>query len=247
MSNIRKYLADAQRSAHNEWLGADGFIDGDLYFTEDPTFFDADGNGAAPSAAPVSAAPQSQPYIITVSNASAGAVSNFDVLGAFQYMNNAGFDSSGNLTISSVTISSAISNINYREFLYQSMMQPFTVGLSYIQSSNSSQVLETLTLNTRDSNGNQALKTLSPAIDPYQQQSTVIAFNQPYRIDGFTKLTIRSMFAATVLTLRFYPADNINLSRGLAGRAVSQQYGNPRLVKSSVAVVGGETLRSRLG
>jgi hypothetical protein len=55
------------------------------------------------------------------------------------------------------------------------------------------------------------------------------------------------MFAATVLTLRFYPADNINLSRGLAGRAVSQQYGNPRLVKSSVAVVGGETLRSRLG
>ena len=219
MSNIRKYLADAQRSAHNEWLGADGFIDGDLYFTEDPTFFDADGNGAAPSAAPVSAAPQSQPYIITVSNASAGAVSNFDVLGAFQYMNNSGFDSSGNLTISSVTISSAISNINYREFLYQSMMQPFTVGLSYIQSSNSSQVLETLTLNTRDSNGNQALKTLSPAIDPYQQQSTVIAFNQPYRIDGFTKLTIRTMFAATVLTLRFYPADNINLSRGLAGRS----------------------------
>ena len=132
---------------------------------------------------------QSQPYIITISNASASVVNNFDVLGAYTYLGST--FTNGSLTISGVTISSAISNVNYQQFLYQSMNQPFSVGLTYIElvSGSSSQITQTFTLNTQDANGNQLLRTIVPTIDPYQQQSTIVAVKQLYSIDGFTKIT----------------------------------------------------------
>jgi len=176
-------------------------------------------------------APQSQPYILTVSNASAASVSNFDVLGAFTYIGNAGF-ANGSLTISGVTISSAISNVNYQQFLYQSMQQPFSVGLTYIESvsGSSAQITQTFTLNTQDANGNQLLRTIVPTIDPYQQQSTIVAVKQQYSIDGFTKLTFTTIGASVVFRIHFYPSTNINLSAGLQGQSVAQAYGNPNIV-----------------
>lgn len=237
-------MQDARNFANESYLNADGFIDDDLQFTAEQDFFSADGmpmnNGGA--------VPVSQPYIITVSNSTASAVSNFDVLGAYQYLQNAGF-SGGNLTISGVTISSGISNVNYQQFLYQSMNAPFSVGMTYIQSvaGSTAQITQPLTLNTQDANGNQALKTLVVTIDPYQQQQGVVAVKQLYRIDGFTKITISTILPSAVFQMQFYPADNINLSRGLAGRPASRQFGNPNIVKSSVAVVGGEAIKARLG
>jgi len=247
MSLIRKYMQEANFSAHEKWNNADGFVDSDLQFTANDNYMGADAQGMG-----YSPAPQAQPYIIQVSNASATAVANFDVLGAYQYINNTGFNN-GNLTISNCVISSAISNVTYQEFLYQSMNSPFSVGLTYLESvtSTAGQVTQTLTLNTRDANGNQALKTLVPTIDPYQQQNYIIAMKQNYRIDGFTKLTIASVLGAgasgNVLRIHFYPADNINIARGLAGNAVSRQFASPNIVRSSVAVVGGETIQARLG
>jgi hypothetical protein len=174
-------------------------------------------------------APQSQPYIITISNASATSVSNFDVLGAYTYINSTGF-LNGNLTLSGVTISSAISNVNYQQFLYQSMNQPFTVGLTYIESVNvATQITQTFTLNTQDANGNQMLRTIVPTIDPYQQQSTIVAVKQLYAIDGFTKITFTTIAASCVFRLHFYPASNVNLAGGLTGAPVTQSYGNPNI------------------
>jgi hypothetical protein len=247
--SIKSYLNNARRSVNEQFVGADGvFADDDVYFIDgDEGFFNAEGAAmAAPAPAPK--ATQSQPYIITVSNASASSVANFDVLGAFQYLQNAGF-SNGNLTISGVTISSDISNVTYQEFLYQSMNAPFTVGETMITSvsGSSTQVLETFTLNTRDANGNQALKTLPPYIDPYQQQSGIVVMKYGYRIDGFTKITIRNILASAVVKIYFFPSDNINISRGLDGRPVSRQYGRPDVIKKSVAVVGGDTIKGRLG
>jgi hypothetical protein len=244
MSHVDKYLRNTLNRAYSNYASADGFIDDDLQFTANEDFYNAEG-GQGMGYSP---APASQPYIVQISNVSAVAVSNFDVLGAYQYLQNSGF-SSGSIQISGVTISSAISNINYQEFLYQSMNSPFSVGLTYIESvsGSTSQVSQTITVNTRDANGNQALKTLVPTIDPYQQQSGIIAMKQGYRIDGFTKLTIASVLPSVVFRLHFYPADNINIARGLAARPVSRQFGNPNIVRSSVQVIGGDTVKARLG
>jgi hypothetical protein len=228
MSNVRKYLASAQRNAMENYANADGFIDDDLSFTGEDFFRNA--NGGAQSA------PTSQPYIIDITSTSGSAVQNFEVLGSYQYINDAGFQSNGNLVVGSVTISSGITDITYREMLYQFMNQPYSVGLTYIQSATANQVLETITVNTRDANGNLAQKTLVPTIDPYQQQTNIIAMKFAYRIDGFTKLIVRQILANATLKLYFYPADNINLARALGGAPVARQFGNPN-------VVNGQTIR----
>jgi hypothetical protein len=226
MSYVKNYLASARNFANENVMNASGrFRNFAPNTVGGRTVMSADGSNAATAA-------QSQPYIIVISNASASAVSNFDVLGAFTYIGNTGF-SNGNLTISGVTISSAISNVNYQQFLYQSMQQPFSVGLTYIESvtGTQSQITTPFVLNTQDANGNQALRTIVPTIDPYQQQTGVLAVKQLYRIDGFTKLTFSTINASVVFRVHFYPSDNINLSNGLAGAAVAQQYSSPNVVK----------------
>ena len=229
MSNVRKYLASAQRNAMESYANADGFIDDDLSFTGEDFFMNANGRG-------VGNAPTSQPYIVDITSTSGSAVQNFEVLGSYQYINDAGFQSNGDLVIGSVTISSGITDITYREMLYQFMNQPYSVGLTYIQSATANQVLETISVNTRDANGNTAQKTLVPTIDPYQQQTNIIAMKFAYRIDGFTKLIVRQILANATLKLYFYPADNINLSRALGGSPVTRQFGNPN-------VVNGQTIK----
>jgi len=169
MSSIQRYLQMANRQVNESFIGVDGFVDDDMYFAAGDNFFGADGAEAAPMAAP--AVMRSQPYILTVSNASNAAVT-VDVFGAYIYLNNAGFSG----------------------------------------------------------NGNQATKILTPVIDPYQQQSGVIELKQPFRIDGFTKLTF-SIFASTSIQFQFYPSDTINIARGLGGNAVSKQYGSPKIIR----------------
>ena len=228
MSNVRKYLANAQRNAMESFSNADGFIDNDLSFTGDD-FFNAEGMGGGN-------VQTSQPYILDITSTSGSAVSNFEVLGSYQYINNAGFQANGDLVIGSITISSGISDVNYREMLYQFMNNPYSVGLTYLQSATANQVLETISVNTRDANGNLAQKTLVPTIDPYQQQTTIIAMKYAYRIDGFTKIIIRQVLANATVKLYFYPADNINLARALGGNSVSRQFGTP-------PVTNGQTIR----
>lgn len=228
MSNVRKYLASAQRNAMESFANADGFIDEDLSFTGDD-FFNAGGNMGGN-------VQTSQPYIVTITSTSGSAVSNFEVLGSYQYINNAGFTTGGDLVIGSVTISSGIPDITYREMLYQFMNNPYSVGLTYIQSATANQVLETISVNTKDANGNLAQKTLVPTIDPYQQQTTIVAMKYAYRIDGFTKIIVRQILANATVKLYFYPADNINLARALGGQPVSRQFGTP-------PVTNGQTIK----
>lgn len=226
-NNIRNYIDQAQNRAHERFLNADGFFDDDLRFTAGEDFMNANGD-AGVSNGP---APTSQPYIIQVAN-TGSLVSNFDILGSFEYLFNSGWDASGNLVIGDVTVSSNIPNVTYRQMLQQFSTNPFSIGLTYIQSSSSTQLLQTISVNTRDANGNLAQKPLVPTIDPYQQQTTVLAMKYGYRIDGYTKLIINSILASTTVTFNLYPSDNINIARGLTGNQVSREFASPGIVKS---------------
>lgn len=229
--SIRKYLADAQKNAHENYLNADGFFDDDLSFTAGEDFMNQD---ASPMGA---SAPTSQPYIITITNTGT-ATANFDVLGSFEKLGSATFVS-GNLVDGNVTISSGIPNVTYQQMLYQFQTTPFSVGLTYIQSTNGSQLLEVISVNTRDANGNLAQKPLTPVVDPYQQQTTVLAMRQGYRIDGYTKLIVATILASATVKLYLYPSDNINVARGLAGRSANREFSSPGIVKAQpVKVIG---------
>jgi hypothetical protein len=229
MSNVRNYLTKAINSANQSFSNADGFIDQDMSFTGDD-FFGAAGDN------PYASITQSQPYIVQVTSTSGADVNNFDILGSYQYLNNSGFTNAGDLVIGSVTVSSGISNVTYQEMLWQFQNNVFSVGLTYMQSTVASQVLSTVSVNTRDANGNIAQKSLIPIIDPYQQQTNIVAMKTPFRIDGFTKLVIQTVTANSTTKFYFYPADNVNLARALGGKAVSKQFGSPQ-------VTGGQTIQ----
>ena len=201
-----------------------------MYFAGGDNFFSAEGDAASVAAPSMM---RSQPYILTVSNASNAAVT-IDVFGAYIYLNNAGF-SNGSLTVSNVTITSNLSNVTYYNLLNQSSYSPFTIGNTLISSVNGTaiQVLNPITLTTQDANGNQAVKILTPVVDPYQNQSGIVDLKQPFRIDGFTKLTL-SIFASSSVQFQFYPSDTINVARGLGGNPVSKQYGSPRIIRPAV-------------
>lgn len=228
--SIRKYLADAQRNANEGFYGADGFFDDDLSFTASDSFMNADGDSmGAPSA------PTSQPYIVNITN-TGSVVSNFDVFGSYEYINQC---VNGSLTVGSVTITSAIPNVTYEQMLWQFSNVPFSVGLTYIQSTTSNQLLETLSINTKDANGNVAQKALIPTLDPYQQQSTVLAMRYGYRIDGYTKIIVSRILASASVKLYLYPSDNINIARGLAGKNAARDFASPGIVRSQpVKLVG---------
>lgn len=263
MSYQKQYLQNARNFANESYLNADGFFEDDSsYFTANEDFFSADGMPMA-APAPMASVPTSQPYIVTVTNNAAVAYTSVDILGAYYYLNNGAivqpstpaltvsFTAAGSMTLTNgantITVSSGISNVSYQQFLYQTMNSPFSVGLTYISSTTAGQITQPLNLTTQDANGNSATKTIVVTIDPYQQQTGVVAVKQLYRIDGYTKLTISSLAASATVQFQFYPADNINIARGLSGRPASKQYANPRIVKESVAVIGGDTVRARLG
>lgn len=162
--------------------------------------------------------PLFQRFILTISNNSDTAISNLDVLGADTYIGNAGF-TDGRLTINGVTISSGISEMTYEQFLYQCKQEPFSVGLSFIESvfGSTSQIIQTFTLNTQDANGNKVVRSIEPSFDPYHQESTIVAVKQEFSIDAFAKLNFRTINASTEFRIHFYPTSIINLAAGLQG------------------------------
>lgn len=175
---------------------------------------------------------QSMPYAVTVTNASASGVNNFDVLGSYEYINNAGFQANGDLVIGSITISSAIPGVTYRELLYQAQNNPFTVGMTYLSCANApAQVQDPFTIVTKDANGTTVTVPIVPAVDPYQQIQSINVVNQVYRIDGFTKLTFSQIQASAILLIRWYPEDNLNPARAISGQPVVRAYGDPNVIR----------------
>lgn len=223
--SFEKYFNEVRNFANENFHSFDGafeFSNDDYGFSD---YDNADGIGGTVDA------PTSQPYIVNVTNTTGSAINNVTLLGAYSFI---GTTAPAYGNTSGISITMGIANITYTEFLYQSMNKPFTVGLTYMTSATSSQVLETITITQKDVNGNVASKVLTPTIDPYQYQSDKIAFKFEYRVDGFTNLVVSSILANATLKLYFYPSETVAISRALAGRRAVQDYGNPRVVGQNV-------------
>jgi len=220
---MSKYFSDARENANNSFDSFSG-----------QEFLNA--NGAAGSSAGLGGA-TSQPYILSIANSTTDAVADVAVFNAYKALAASATNFDNPVAI---TISMGIGGLTYGEMLYQSMNKPFVVGLTYLQSSNASQVLETIRISQKDINGNESHKSIVPTIDPYQQQTGTVAIAFNYKIDGFTKLTIAKILASETLNVYLYPAENVATGRALTGGAVVKGFQNPDLVKKDkVEIVGG--------
>lgn len=244
-NHIQRYLNDARGEAHQRFLGADGFIDQNLYFTDDlnpGNFFmraDGGGNGNGASAQAAMAVGESQPYIFTLSNASATAVSNFNIWGADIYLRET-FNADGSLTLDGVTIQSDNTDVpgGYYAALQQSKSNNFTNGKTYLSviSGPNAQAFQPLRVRTNSMNGNQATKTLPSPLPGSQFQAGVYTNNMPYRIDGYTTVGLR-ILASAVFQIYFYPSFDINLARGLGQAAIGRNFAAPQIDQPSIAVL----------
>ncbi len=150
--------------------------------------------------------PAQQPYCITISNPTKEEVKDFDVIGAYTYAGNVGWNS-GSLTINGTTISSGISGVSYQQFMYASMFTPFKVGRTLLEiiSGNSEQIAQYFIVTTQDAKGNMATGTLVPTAPTDSVDATIFTVNELYGIDGFTKLTFRKIFPETTFKIWMYP------------------------------------------
>jgi len=244
--NLRDYFAQAQDEANENFFNYDGYDD-DFDFVDDNAYdgFDGDDDDAFSMATGNDGgAPTSQPYIVSITNTNTATAFPVTILGAYSTL---AFSSPNYQNNGAISITMGIAGITYGEFLYQSMNKPFVVGLTYLQSSTANQVLETLTLIQKDVNGNESQKTLVPTIDPYQQQSTIIAVKFSYKIDGFTSVVISRVLASTTAKVYFYPAETSSIARTLTGQRAVAGYGNPNIIKSDKVVLSSRAMRALKG
>ena len=253
MSDLRKYFLEAQEEANDNFFNYDGYdYDDDFDFDGDDDYFEGDDDFDMASGKP--SAPTSQPYIVSVFNSHTTTAFPVTILGAYNTLK---YNTTGTPTnwqnSAAINITMGISGITYAEFLYQSMNKPFVVGLTYYQASSSvsgnaeAQILETLTLISRDVNGNETQKTLVPTIDPYQQQNSVIAIKFSYKIDGFTSIVIAQVLKDTTAKLYFFPAETSSVARTLTGRRAVAGYGSPHIIKQDKLTLSGRSLRALKG
>ena len=246
--DFRKYFSQAQNEANENFFNYDGYdydefddFDGDDF----DDFDDYDGDDYQNASGRRQSTPTSQPYIVVIKNTNTAVNSTpVTILGAYT---NIGSTAPAYNNYTAISIGMGISGLTYSEFLYQSMNKSFMVGLTYLQSSTANQVLETITIVTKDINGNEAQKVLIPTIDPYQQQNTIIALKFAYKIDGFTSLVISSILADTTAKVYFYPSETISDSRALSGRKPLANYGNPNVVKGDTLKLAPSTARALMG
>lgn len=224
-----RYFVEAENAANGKFSNANGFQNDWDNFDDELM---ADGTEAQKAST-------SQPYIINVTNTTGAAINNVLVLGANNNVNAANFGNPAG-----ITISMGLANVTYTEFLFQSMTKPFLVGLTYLQSANESQILETLSLRHKDSNGNLCDKTIVPIIDPYQQQTKVVAIKNLYTIDGLAQITLSSVLANATLKLYIYPAEKLDLRRALAGNSVEAGYSDPKIVKGQTVTIAPAAVKA---
>lgn len=219
--NIDRYLDEAEEKFsgfygddYDDFMGDDF----DLFEGDDlMSYSNADGGGMDMLKTPA-------PYQVLVTNTTAGAL-NLVLFGYNQYLLSTNFGSSVGLTVTP-----AQTNVAYLQLLTQSANQPFETSLIRVQSTNASQVTQIITVTVSDANGQSATLPIitQSYFSSYQQQSGILDVPYSVKIDGNTSLT-STILANTTVTYTFFPAEKVNVAKGLGGQGAVQVYGNPQV------------------
>jgi len=151
--------------------------------------------------------PYKQPFLISVTN-DTYEIKDFELFGASRNLTKV---LNGVLDIDGVLVKDGITDGNYSDVLFESISNPFEVGISYVLiSEGGGKNFETpLLLINRRGNGNYSEMSVKLIYDPYQQQKSIIAIKQQYKIDSFTRLCGKIQPKSNLI-FYFYPLNNKN-------------------------------------
>jgi len=187
-------------------------------FSADDSF---DGQSEVLNATGAQAAQVSQPYIVSIQNTTTNALSSIEILNAY-----AKHDS---FTQTGAAITYGIAGVSYREFLYQTMMSPFSCGMLRLDSSTTANVTTVITVTTKDSNGNSVTRSFNPEYDRYQNITTVTDVNYQFLVNGYTSIKLTTIAASSTVLVKLYPALKVNNLNQLSGQSQLNGYRNPNV------------------
>lgn len=157
------------------------------------------------------------PYQVSVVNTT-GGILTLVLFGKNQFLLTANFGSAAGLTVTPSQV-----NVTYLELLQQSADQPFETSLIRISSTNTAQITQILTITSKDANGQVCTVPLitNSYFSANQFQAGILDVPYAMTIDGNTNIQSPILGNTTVI-YTFFPAEKVNPSRALRGRA-----GNP--------------------
>jgi hypothetical protein len=148
----------------------------------------------------------SLPYIVNIENTTDKIIENVSLFFG-NNQNELAFDKKGNYVANGLIISSGVPNVTYKHIVKNFITNKFNIGLTYMQSATSNQVLEKFTYNHQNSNGVFYGRTITPTIDPYQQQTNIVAVKTEYTLDGDTEIILHKVHPKTIVRMYFYPKE----------------------------------------
>ena len=148
----------------------------------------------------------SVPYIVNIENTTDKIIENVSLFFG-NNQNELAFDKKGNYVANGLIISSGVPNVTYKHIVKNFITNKFNIGLTYMQSATSNQVLEKFTYKHQNSNGVFYGRTITPTIDPYQQQTNIVAVKTEYTLDGDTEIILHKVHPKTKVGMYFYPKE----------------------------------------
>ncbi len=136
-------------------------------------------------------------------------------------------------------------SISYYQVLQQSMLEPFRIGKMRVQSTNTSQVIQTIQSTSTNYYG-QSLSdpiSMTSTVSAYQNQLTITESTRAFDVTGNTYLSF-SVLANTTVIVTFFTQRQVNLAHGLNGISPSKSFlapstgVKPLLIKTGVS--GGQ-------
>lgn len=222
--DVNAYLDFAER----KFSGANGYEYGDFVSNDD---LDLGFDGSMVAASVASQAKQPSPYQVSVVNSTAGALTAV-LFGNNQYLLTSNFGSAVG-----ITVTPSQTNVSYLELLQQSAAQPFETSLIRIQSTNTAQITNIVTITSKDANGQLAQIPLitQSYFSANQFQSGILDIPFSLKIDGNTNLSF-SVLANTTVVMTFFPSNKANVSRQLNGNSTLQTYALPNVPVAATPV-----------
>lgn len=230
--DIDAYLrqAEAQFSGFDGDDNFDGNTHLDLGFDGDDSGADGDYYGAEGDVAP---APRKQPspYQVSITNSTVTPLTA-TLFGMNQYLLTPNFGSAVG-----ITVIPSQTNVSYLELLQQSASQPFETSLIRIQSTNTAQITQIITITSKDANGQlcQIPLITQSYFSANQFQSGILDVPYAVKIDGNTNLQF-TVLGSTTVVITLFPSEKANISRNLNGQGALQQYASPSVAVAAMPV-----------
>jgi len=208
MNVVEQYDRDA--NGNEDFVGFDTF--GDL----GSEFDMASGQVASRS---------TEPYVLNIVNANAGATENAIIFGRNRYVGQANFGSGAN-----ITITMGVSGVPYEQLLQQSASEPFEVVKIRLSSSSTTQLDQSMTFVKTDSNGQSAQTpiTVTSYLSPDQFQNSLRDIDYRMQIDGNTHIEY-PILASQSVTLSIYIQAKVNIAKPLNGKGAITEFSKARI------------------